>query len=496
MRSTALSCVGTHYVGLLRSLGFWLCRKNIGSSRRSRPWRQDSLLLWYSQPGKPKYHLRKSSGPWKKGLLECPFFPELIACRKRGHMPQESWTPSSWGLSATRWAARPDSMTFSTRHLPLWSIQLPPLSSQHGRPRQSVPHGSGNIRFPWFVQSIPSQAMHGGNLYLHGGPASLSIQALRKVTISSPPSARMAWASSPGLARLIEPFVGWKMHWGEGEFPQSSGTASASSSQTVPSNSGSPGIREDTWVTGWPNPQLMFTPERSAMWLSRYGRKWRTTSRRSAWEDEWSGKTLVILTGRACPWLSHPHQRRVWRTPYLVNLWKKTSPSSLHLKINHHLCWRKTTQARSKKYLLYRKNRIALYPARHQQINCPPHGPLRVVVCSRKSGPMGTYKIHLLTVDHKAVGCGWQPNALKAQDLNPIDHQSDPHSYQECVRCFKLYDFPSDWPVEQAAQEEDSELSSSSADSLTDDSVDTASESEKVTASDLKTSIPNDPSER
>ena len=33
--------------------------------------------------------------------------------------PQESWTPSSWGLSATRWAAQPDSMTFSTRHLPL-----------------------------------------------------------------------------------------------------------------------------------------------------------------------------------------------------------------------------------------------------------------------------------------------------------------------------------------------------------------------------------------
>ena len=109
---------------------------------------------------------------------------------------------------------------------------------------------------------------------------------------------------------------------------------------------------------------------------------------------------------------------------------------------------------------------------------------------------MSTYKIHLLTVDHKAVGCGWQPSALKAQDLNPIDHQSDPGSYQECVRSFKLYDFSSDWPVKQTAQEEDSEISSSSADSLTDDSVDTASESEKVTPSDLKTSIPNDPSER
>ena len=123
----------------------------------------------------------------------------------------------------------------------------------------------------------------------------------------------------------------------------------------------------------------------------------------------------------------------------------------------------------------------------------PPHGPLRVVASSRKSHPTGTYKIHLLTVDHKAVGCGWQPTALKAQDLNPIDHQSDPDSYQECVRCFKLYDFPSDWPVKQTAQEEDSEISSSSADSLTDDSVDTASESEKVTASDLRNSIPNDP---
>ena len=53
--------------------------------------------------------------------------------------------------------------------------------------------------------------------------------------------------------------------------------------------------------------------------------------------------------------------------------------------------------------------------------------------------------------------------------------------------------FPSNWPVKQTGQEEDSEISSSSADSLTDDSVDTASESEKVTPSDLKTAIPNDP---
>ena len=116
----------------------------------------------------------------------------------------------------------------------------------------------------------------------------------------------------------------------------------------------------------------------------------------------------------------------------------------------------------------------------------PPNGPLRVVSSSRKSGPGGTYKIHLLTTENKAVGRGWQPSIDKAQDLNPLDHRSEPHCYQECARCFRLFGFATDWPVDSHQVEEDSELSSSSADSLTDDSVDTASETEKVTAEILK----------
>jgi len=230
------------------------------------------------------------------------------------------------------------------------------------------------------------------------------------------------------------------------------------------------------------------------------------------WHEVANNLSEISMGGRmvregVCPWLNHPHRVK---DPSSANLWMMTSQSSLHLRINHRLCWRRTNQVRSRKCLYYRRKWTARYQARHQRTNwalltapfgCwtpanklgPPHGPLRVVASSRKSGPTGTYKIHLLTVDHKAVGCGWQPTALKAQDLNPIERQSDPGSYQECVRCFKLYDFPSDWPVKQTAQEEDSEISSSSADSFTDDSVDTASESEKVTASDLRTSIPNDP---
>ncbi len=105
----------------------------------------------------------------------------------------------------------------------------------------------------------------------------------------------------------------------------------------------------------------------------------------------------------------------------------------------------------------------------------PPNGPLRVVSSSRsrKSGPGKTFKIHLLTTENKGVGCGWEPSIDTAQDLNPLDHRSEPDCYQECARCFRLFGFPTDWPLEPQPAEEDSELSSSSADSLTGDSVDT-----------------------
>ena len=107
---TSFSFAGTHYVGLPRSSGFWPCRKNIAFSRRSRPWRQDS-------PPAVVQPARKAKVPPKEVIWALE--EGAAGVRKRGHMPQESCTPSSPGLSATRWAARPDSMTFSIRHLPL-----------------------------------------------------------------------------------------------------------------------------------------------------------------------------------------------------------------------------------------------------------------------------------------------------------------------------------------------------------------------------------------
>ena len=114
---TSSSSVGTHYVGSPRNLDFWLCRKNTAFFRRSRPWRQDSLLQWYSQPGKPKYHLKKSSGPWKKVLAGVPLLPGAHSPQEKGaYAPRQLDT---FILGIVRYQVGCDSMIFSTRHHPL-----------------------------------------------------------------------------------------------------------------------------------------------------------------------------------------------------------------------------------------------------------------------------------------------------------------------------------------------------------------------------------------
>ena len=39
-----------------------------------------------------------------------------------------------------------------------------------------------------------------------------------------------------------------------------------------------------------------------------------------------------------------------------------------------------------------------------------------------------------------------------AHGILQANHQFDPGSYQKCVRGFKQFDFPSDWPVKQALE--------------------------------------------
>ena len=96
--------------------------------------------------------------------------------------------------------------------------------------------------------------------------------------------------------------------------------------------------------------------------------------------------------------------------------------------------------------------------------------------------------IHLLNQDGKAVGCGWQPSAYKALDLNPEDYRQEPHKYAQCTRCFKAHDFPADWGTAmqvEAAGTSDSDSGALSSDLFSDDANDTASEDEKLPAGTL-----------
>eukprot|EP00435_Cladocopium_sp_Y103_P060109 s690_g21.t2 len=49
----------------------------------------------------------------------------------------------------------------------------------------------------------------------------------------------------------------------------------------------------------------------------------------------------------------------------------------------------------------------------------PPLGPLRVVAATKKARGSQTFKVHLLTQEGRAIGCGWEPPATKALDLDP-----------------------------------------------------------------------------
>ena len=115
-------------------------------------------------------------------------------------------------------------------------------------------------------------------------------------------------------------------------------------------------------------------------------------------------------------------------------------------------------------------------------------GSLRVVSASKVNRSTGLMNIHLLNQDGKAVGCGWQPSASKALDLNPEDYRQEPHRYAKCTRCFKSHDFPSDWgnthQVEPASTS-DSDSDALSSDLFSDDANDTASDDDKLPAGTL-----------
>eukprot|EP00435_Cladocopium_sp_Y103_P020490 s1944_g5.t1 len=112
----------------------------------------------------------------------------------------------------------------------------------------------------------------------------------------------------------------------------------------------------------------------------------------------------------------------------------------------------------------------------------PPLGPLRVVAATKKARGSQTFTVHLLTQEGRAIGCGWEPPATKALDLDPKDFINEYDSYAQCNRCFKNHTFPEDWHQEavelQQVVSDDSISLSSGSDTV--DSEDTESDKEKT----------------
>ena len=114
-------------------------------------------------------------------------------------------------------------------------------------------------------------------------------------------------------------------------------------------------------------------------------------------------------------------------------------------------------------------------------------GPLRVIATTLRKKGTYLFKVHLLDNQSKTIGCGWSPNLARVNELTSDEYIANIDAHLCCERCFKHHTFPADWQTPSATNaplptEASSASSPDSEDSLTDDSVDTASEAEKVTS--------------
>ena len=118
----------------------------------------------------------------------------------------------------------------------------------------------------------------------------------------------------------------------------------------------------------------------------------------------------------------------------------------------------------------------------------PPVGPLIVVASLRKTGNPPKRKLHLLDREGRAVGCGWSPDLSKISSMGKEDYENEVGELVQCSRCFLRFTLPNEWLFDVSqdpavALDSDSSVSFGS---LTDSSVDTASECDKVTLPSLE----------
>ena len=146
---TSSSSVGTHYVGSPRNLGFWLCRKNTAFFRRSRPWRQEGLTPAVVQPArKGKVPPKEVVWALEEGAAGVPLLPGGHSLQEKGAYGAREL--DTFILGIVRYQVGCSARFNDLQHTAPSTLKhtTTTLEFPHGRRRQSVPHGSGNIRRP------------------------------------------------------------------------------------------------------------------------------------------------------------------------------------------------------------------------------------------------------------------------------------------------------------------------------------------------------------
>ena len=84
-------------------------------------------------------------------------------------------------------------------------------------------------------------------------------------------------------------------------------------------------------------------------------------------------------------------------------------------------------------------------------------------------------RVHLMIMEGKAVGCGWNPRPSQVHELSYEHYMRDKANYILCYRCFSKETFPREWKAIHKPVVDDGQATDTQSDSDSNISADTES---------------------
>ena len=379
---TSSSSVGTHSVGSPRNLGFWLFRKNTAFSRRSRPWRQGSPLQWYSQPGKPKYHLKKSFGPWQEKGAYAPreldtfilgIVRYQVGCSARfndlQHTAPSTLKHTTTTLEFSAWQTKTVSAARIRKH-PVPLICPKYSFTGHAWWQPLLTWWTRLSKHPSFEESdylIPTISKDGMGFIARPGQADRTLR----------------WLKDALGRRGVPPELFQDLTW-------------HSFRVFIPDCAFQLGISRDQrrYLGNWMTESTadVYTREKRNVVVKVWHEVANNLSEEDLSHADWEGLPLAEPSPAKKSVKDSLFSESMEEDFTVISPPKDQSPPVLE----------EDDAGEIQEVPPLPEEQDSTIPSKTPADKLgPPHGPLRVVASSRKSGPTGTYKIHLLTVDHR-----------------------------------------------------------------------------------------------